>query len=135
MLGSFSPPTVKPRTARRLMGAAAATIAGTAGIWLWANDLGLPSVEPSRYRRVMAIFPHPDDETVGCGGTIHRVARCGGRVTLLVLTRGENGGGACIRGTALAARRRQELRRAADHLGVGRLLQLHLPDGGLQDRV
>ncbi len=114
---------------------AAATIAGTAGIWWWANELNLPSVDPCRYRRVMAIFPHPDDETVACGGTLHRVARSGGRVTLLVLTRGENGGGSGVRGPGLAARRSQEMRRAAGHLGAGRLLHLDLPDGGLQDLV
>lgn len=117
------------------MGTAAAATAGMVGVWWWANDLSLPAVDPCHYRRVMAIFPHPDDETVGCGGTLHRVARCGGRVTLVVLTRGENGGGSSLRGPGLAARRSQEMRRAADHLGAGRLLQMDLPDGGLQDRM
>lgn len=105
------------------------------GIWLWASDLSLPSVDPSRYGRVMAVFPHPDDETVGCGGTLHRVARCGGRVTLVVLTRGENGRGPGSPGPELAARRSKEMRCAADHLQVAKLLQMGLPDGGLQDQL
>lgn len=126
---------MKPRTARCLLGAAAATTAGMAGVWVWANDLSLPAVDPCRYRRVMAVFPHPDDETVGCGGTLHRVAGCGCHVTLVVLTRGESGGGPAARGPALAVRRSQEMRLAADHLRVGRLVQMGLPDGGLQDRV
>lgn len=83
--------------------------------------------------RVLAVFPHPDDETVACGGTLRRLAQLHRDVTLLVLTSGELGAGAGVPKGELAARRRAETRDAAAHLGVSRLLHWELPDGGLAD--
>jgi LmbE family N-acetylglucosaminyl deacetylase len=34
------------------------------------------------------VAPHPDDEVLGCGGTIARYAREGGEVTVAVVTKG-----------------------------------------------
>jgi hypothetical protein len=40
-------------------------------------------------RRSAVVFaPHPDDETLGCGGTIVRKIRAGARVRLVVMTDG-----------------------------------------------
>jgi LmbE family N-acetylglucosaminyl deacetylase len=38
--------------------------------------------------KLLVIAPHPDDEVIGCGGTMARVAREGGEVSVLVVTRG-----------------------------------------------
>ncbi|RJF94250.1 PIG-L family deacetylase [Sphingomonas cavernae] len=38
--------------------------------------------------RAMVIAPHPDDEVLGCGGTIARLATMGCRVTVVLATRG-----------------------------------------------
>ncbi|KRB28397.1 GlcNAc-PI de-N-acetylase [Mesorhizobium sp. Root695] len=38
--------------------------------------------------RLLVIAPHPDDEVLGCGGTIARVAAEGGEVHVAVVTRG-----------------------------------------------
>ena len=37
---------------------------------------------------VLVIAPHPDDEVLGCGGTIARSALAGDRVQVVVATRG-----------------------------------------------
>jgi len=38
---------------------------------------------------VLVIAPHPDDEVLGCGGTIKRLTDSGVRVTVLVASRGK----------------------------------------------
>jgi LmbE family N-acetylglucosaminyl deacetylase len=42
-------------------------------------------------RTILAVFAHPDDESVACGGTLARLADAGVRVVLLCASRGESG--------------------------------------------
>ena len=71
--------------------------------------------------RVLVLAPHPDDETLGCGGAIIRHRRRGDRVLVVFVT---DGG-------PLAAERRREARAAARTLGAPRLRFWDYPDGGL----
>ena len=41
--------------------------------------------------RLLLVHAHPDDETIGTGGTMARYAQAGAAVTLLTATRGELG--------------------------------------------
>jgi LmbE family N-acetylglucosaminyl deacetylase len=86
------------------------------------------------FRNVLAIFPHADDETVNCGGTLRRFASAGAIVTLLLLTAGERGNPAGEPDVALAEIRKREAERAAGILGVSRLIQQDFGDGRLTDR-
>jgi N-acetyl-1-D-myo-inositol-2-amino-2-deoxy-alpha-D-glucopyranoside deacetylase len=84
-------------------------------------------------RRLLAIFAHPDDESLACGGTLARCAAEGARVTVLCVTRGEAGGRAagCQEDVALGSVRRVELHRAAERLGLDEVILLDHPDGSL----
>ena len=83
-------------------------------------------------RHVLAVLPHPDDETFGCGGTIHMHARAGTPVTLACGTLGEMGRNMgkpffATRET-LPDLRERELRAACAILGIGDLRLLGLRD-------
>jgi len=84
----------------------------------------------SAARRVLVIAPHPDDETLGCGGTLARLApAC--EIHLLLVTNGD-GGGALPPGTSQT--RKKEMAEAARTLGVAApVLHLEEPDGRFTD--
>ena len=50
------------------------------------------SIEGSAMNRIMVISPHPDDESIGCGGTISKHVAEGDVVQVELLTSGEKGG-------------------------------------------
>ena len=54
-------------------------------------------------RTILAVFAHPDDESLACGGTLARLADAGARVVLLCASRGERGS---VSDRSLVARRR-----------------------------
>lgn len=91
--------------------------------------------------RLMAVLAHPDDESLGFGGTLARYAAEGVRVSLVTATRGQAGrfrgvapGAAGHPGReALAAQREGELRAAAAVLGVASLEVLAHEDGQLSE--
>lgn len=90
---------------------------------------------------LMAVLAHPDDESLGFGGTLARYAAEGVRVSLVTATRGQAGrfrgiapGAAGHPGRdALAAQRERELRAAASVLGVASLDVLDYDDGALAE--
>lgn len=96
------------------------------------TDLSVPAAGARRYRNVLAVFAHADDEVVCCGGSLHRLARLGARVTLVILTEGERGSRTPNPG--LRAIRVEEARASAARLGVAELIQADLGDGRLTER-
>src|SRR5262245_35613435 len=83
---------------------------------------------------LLAIFAHPDDESLVAGGTLARYAAEGWRTALICATRGEWGP---ISDESLADYenlgevRERELRAACEALGVSWLRFLDLEDGGV----
>lgn len=82
----------------------------------------------------LAVYAHPDDPEISCGGTLARWADAGCRVCILVTTRGEKGTTDPRADLdALAALRRDETDAAARVLGVAETLHLDYGDGDLVD--
>lgn len=80
---------------------------------------------------VLAVFAHPDDESIYAGATLSALAAAGHRVRLFSLTDGAGGRGVDHRGRdALARRRRGELAAAADELGLIDVDVRDFPDFG-----
>lgn len=86
-------------------------------------------------RSLLAIYAHPDDEAFSTGGTIARYAAEGAEVYLVCATRGEAGE---ISDPSLATQdnlgqvREDELRCAAETIGVAELIFLDYRDSGMQ---
>jgi LmbE family N-acetylglucosaminyl deacetylase len=62
--------------------------------------------------------PHPDDETLGCGGTIARRTELGARTSVIVMTDGCMSHHQFMPADELAALREEECRQACSCLGV-----------------
>jgi LmbE family N-acetylglucosaminyl deacetylase len=86
-------------------------------------------------RRLMCVLAHPDDESLGTGGTLARYAAEGVEISVVTATRGERGrfGDATDRPSpdVVGRTREAELHAAARELGVRDVTILGYPDGGL----
>ncbi|HIE60728.1 MAG TPA: hypothetical protein EYQ02_03350, partial [Microbacterium sp.] len=81
---------------------------------------------------LLAVFAHPDDESLACGGLLAWCAERGVQVSLLCLTRGEHGpGGHKEHSTQLCDVRERELKNAARVLGIHDVALLDHEDGML----
>lgn len=81
--------------------------------------------------RVLVISPHPDDESIGCGGTLRAHVVAGARIRIVFLTSGE-GGGHGLGAAETAPLREEEARAAARSLGIADLEFWRLTDGRLR---
>jgi LmbE family N-acetylglucosaminyl deacetylase len=83
----------------------------------------------------VVVHAHPDDEAIFTGATIHRLVGRGVRVVLVTATSGEAGEPRIPlqRGETIGRRRRAELERACELLGVDRLVMLGYQDSGAHD--
>lgn len=108
----------------------------------------MTDLTPGSHDRLLVVAPHPDDETLACGGLIHRTRAAGGQVCVLLATDGDAnpwpqrvaerrwrlGVGA---GQRWGARRRAEALAAIRVLGldVAALVPLGWPDQGITRRM
>jgi LmbE family N-acetylglucosaminyl deacetylase len=112
-----------------LVAARAAWLASAQSI----RTVGPRALDPGEWRdaRVLVLAPHPDDELIGCGGTLCRLLSAGAEVEILCATDGRSL--RSLRDLPAADRksvRLQEARRVAAALGV-RLVLWRQEDGRL----
>lgn len=80
--------------------------------------------------RVLAVYAHPDDPEVSCGGTLAHWAARGADVRLVVVNAGDKGShDPATDPVALGEQRADEVRAAAEVLGLAGVDLLGVPDG------
>jgi LmbE family N-acetylglucosaminyl deacetylase len=80
-------------------------------------------------RRLVVIAPHPDDESLGAGGTIAMLSDAGARVHVVCLTNGE--AAPCATPDLAAVRQRELVSAIAILAPQAEITFVGLPDGGL----
>lgn len=100
---------------------------------LLLDSLAPPAAPPDLTgRTVVVLHAHPDDESIFTGATIRRLADRGARVVLVTATGGELGTPRLpLKGKTIKDVRAAELEKAAELLGVARLVLLGRRDSGL----
>ncbi len=83
---------------------------------------------------VLAVYAHPDDADVACGGTLARWAKAGGAVHLVVCTDGGKGTtDPAVEPAELVRERAGELESSSALIGLTGVENLGFPDGELTD--
>ncbi len=86
-------------------------------------------------KKLLVVFPHPDDESVMAGGIIQRAMTHGFQVTVLTLTEGDRGKiHISGKGRSVAEIRRQEMALAMSRLGVMDWIMWRFDDGKLRQK-
>lgn len=84
--------------------------------------------------RVLAIYAHPDDPEISCGGALARWAEAGGSTHIVVCTQGDKGTmDPDADPRSLAAQRAREAKAAAVVLGVETYASLDVLDGCIEN--
>jgi LmbE family N-acetylglucosaminyl deacetylase len=105
-------------------------------------------LSPPPGERIVVLAPHPDDETLGCGGTLRLLTGAGKEVKVIFLTSGDKGGpdqearplpgssgqhgGTCV--TDYALMREREAERALRVLGVSDYEFFRFPDREIHEQ-
>lgn len=81
--------------------------------------------------RILIVAPHPDDESIGCGGLM---LQYGAQCEILLLTDGRKGYDSSVPTDEeqLVRQRAEELRRAAAIAGIEKIYMLGIPDNTLK---
>jgi LmbE family N-acetylglucosaminyl deacetylase len=79
-------------------------------------------------KRVLVFAPHPDDDILGCGGTLYLLSKTAS-VCVVLVTDG-SGAGELPSGTDQV--RQMEFKTALNFLGIGQLTYLNQPDGSFE---
>ena len=74
---------------------------------------------------ILILAAHPDDETLGCGGTIHRLSKEGHNIRLITFTNGEGARGVTNKN------RNTSLDKVSDILGINSFTYGDFPDNAM----
>jgi len=122
------------RTARN------AGMAIVAQFWVFGFALAGRVARPAARRwsspggqRVLVVAPHPDDETIGCGGALARHRACNDEVWIAYITDGRRSRALGLAPEEMARRRREEAMASAAALGIDQVEWFDLAEGEWTD--
>lgn len=106
------------------------------GFWFFgfikANDFSVTDMtELPKFKKVLVVFPHVDDEAQSTGGLMTKFSESGTEVTLLILTKGEKGNADAHFDESLKEIRVKEAKNAAKVFKVGKLILKDYPDNNV----
>jgi len=91
------------------------------------------ALELPKQAKILMIAPHPDDETLGCGGTLTLLKQRGCQIKIVIITDGHRGDpSGYLAAENIIQRRQQESLAALDILGIKDVVFLDQPDGCYQ---
>lgn len=112
------------------------------GISLSLISTHLPETEIVPYNvskplgeRILVLAPHPDDETLGCGGSIKILSNAGKAIKVIFLTRGEEADPAVKDKEMYASMREEEALNAMKILEISDYEFLRFPDRNLYAQI
>lgn len=114
-----------------LLGALGALVAWFIG-FLFQADFRVRSTRKDKFRKLLAVFPHPDDEVLTCSGLLGERATEGLDSVLVILTRGERGTPTGEPDLMLKDIRSGEAQSVASLLGVTRIDLADFGDGAVR---
>jgi len=89
----------------------------------------LVKVQP--FKNVLVLSPHPDDDVLGCGGSIIKHKEAGNKVSVICFTDGCRGNLESEKVESLASLRKDEMKKAHQLLGIDKAFYLDYEDGFL----
>lgn len=95
------------------------------------KELRTPRVEGLKEKNILVLSPHPDDDIIGCGGTLHIYHQNGAEVTSVYLTDGRKGNPGGYKEDELVSIRKEEAKKAAKIIGIDKLIFLDHRDSEL----
>ncbi len=97
------------------------------------SEFFLPTlIEKPEANRVLVLAPHPDDDVIGCGGTLCKHVQADDEVMVAYMTDGSRGNTDLRESLNLVAKRKDEAQKAAAVLGVKKLKFLGFQDQKLE---
>lgn len=99
--------------------------------FIFANEFQIKLKKLPSYKKILVIFPHPDDEVINAGGLMKKFSQQGIQVTLAILTKGEKGTEDGHQENNLKQIRTEEAKKATKLLGVSTLIHEDFGDGEL----
>ncbi len=107
-------------------------------VWLVAffylNDFSVPTADINKYKKILIVFPHADDETLTASGLMRMASLQENQITWVILTKGERGNPTDTVDLKLKPIRTQEVKQVANLLGVTKVLQEDFGDGQIMDK-
>jgi len=105
-----------------------------------SSDLEGMTLDNPKSGKIMIFSPHPDDDIIGCGGTLKLHRDQGDKVRIVYLTDGSSGFPKSFRPSGLeksemAHNREKEAIKATELLGIDDLVFLKYKDGSLSPNV